>query len=106
MMAFRFFGSFSILRSAISRSFSSWHHQPANVQRSATCSAGSAEKTKPVEKTSHSSGFSMRLFCVAQSTTWRSTVKPASSICCLATSAFLYMNSYSLVVIHRTGWPA
>ena len=65
--------------------------------------AGSAEKTKPVENTSHSSGFCVRLFKVAQSTTCTSTTKPTSSSCCLATRAFLYMNSYSLVVIQRIG---
>src|SRR5204862_255247 len=82
------------------------HHRlddTQRVQRRATCRAGSAENTKPVENTSHSSGLSCRWFWVAQSTTCRSTTKPASSICWRATSAFLYMNSYSLVAIQRTG---
>ena len=65
--------------------------------------AGSAVKTRPVEATSHSSGLSARELSVAQSTTCRSTLKPTWSSCCLATSAFLYMNSYSRVVIQRTG---
>ncbi len=61
---------------------------------------------KPVEKRSKSSGLFRRWTSVAQSTTCRSTVKPASSICCLATTAVLYIHSYSFVVTQRTGWPA
>ena len=72
----------------------------------AVLKAGSGLNVMPVENTSHSSGLLRRCTSVAQSTTWRSTLKPTASICCLATSAFLYIHWYSLVVIQRTGWPA
>ena len=83
--------------------FSSRHHQPGQLQSTAVVNAGSWVSVKPVENTSHSSDLLRRWTSVAQSTTWRSILKPASSSCCLATSAFLYIHWYSWVVIQRIG---
>src|SRR2546425_500249 len=86
-------------------SLSSWHHQPGHAHAAAVEKAGSGLKVKPVENTSQASGLLRRCTSVAQSTTCRSILKPAASSCCLATSAFLNIHWYSLVVSQRTGVP-
>ena len=53
---------------------------------SADASAGSGLKVKPVEKMSKTSGLLRRCTRVAQSTTWRSILRPTPSSCCLAPS--------------------
>ncbi len=57
----------------------------------------------PVVKTSYSLELFRRLTSVAQSTTWRSMLKPASSSCCLLSSAKSYIHLYSWVVMKRIG---
>src|SRR3989442_2667000 len=104
-IARRFLGSASRASASIHCSLASWHHQPGQLQLTAVLKAGSGLNVMPVEKTSQTSGLFRRCTRVAQSTTWRSILKPAASSCCLATSAFLYIHWYSLVEIQRTGCP-
>src|SRR5688572_27843403 len=105
-MAFRFLGSASRAIASCHCSLSSWHHQPGQLQSVPVLKAGSGLNVMPVEKTSQTSGLLRRCTSVAQSTTCRSTLKPTASSCWVATSAFLYIHWYSLVVIQRTGCPA
>src|SRR5205085_11844137 len=86
-------------------SLSSWHHQPGQLHATPVAKAGSGLNVMPVENTSHSSGLLRRCTSVAQSTTWRSILKPTASSCCLATSPFLNIHWYFFVVIQHTRCP-
>src|SRR2546430_17154092 len=59
----------------------------------------------PVVKASYSLELFRRFTSVAQSTTWRSMVIPASSSCCFETRAKSYIHLYSWVVRKRIGSP-
>src|SRR5262245_19415458 len=79
--------------------------QPGQVHESTVNAVGSKMLPVPVVKASYSFGLFRRFTSVAQSTTWRSMLKPTSSSCCFVTRAKSYIHLYSWVVTNRIGSP-